>query len=282
MARQLGILAHAFGQKPLSQLALEVGKAGFGTVQLALSKALSDIDCSTGRLSPGLGHHVAEAFDRNGVRIAVLGCYIDPIHPDSDERRRNVRRFKEHLKYARDFGCSVVATETGHLSTYMKDFPTDYHKKAWGILRHTVYELSEEAEKWGVTVGIEPAVSLVAQTPEEMRRLLEEVPSTALGVVLDGCNLLEAGNVDRQDEIFRTAFELFGDRIVSFHAKDARIRHGGARGKAALGAGDVNVPLFLSLAQQYKPFADITLEGVEGEMIAQSLDYWQQLWEVRV
>lgn len=279
MNRQLGILAHCFGHKPVEQLAQEIGAAGFGTVQLALAKALSDIDSTTEQLSPGLAHHVGETFQRHGVRIAVLGCYIDPIHPDPDVRRQGVRRFKEHLKFCRDFGCSVVATETGFLDTYRKEFPDDYEKKAWGILRHTIYELAEEAEKWGVTAAIEPASSLVIHNPEQMLLMLEEVSSTALGVIIDPCNLLHEGNAHRQDEVIQQAFDLLSDRIVAFHAKDAGSLRDGRKTPAALGAGEVNLPLFLSLAKKRKPFADITLEGVEGEQIGQSLAYFQDLWD---
>ncbi|MDF2671145.1 MAG: hypothetical protein K0R67_3451, partial [Paenibacillus sp.] len=42
MSRKFGIMAHAFGRKPLQQLAYEVSHAGFGTVQLALARAVSD------------------------------------------------------------------------------------------------------------------------------------------------------------------------------------------------------------------------------------------------
>jgi sugar phosphate isomerase/epimerase len=274
-------MAHAFGRKPLQQLAYEVSHAGFGTVQLALARAVSDITCTPGSLSPGLANHIGEAFHRNGVRIAVLSCNIDPIHLDSNERRQNIRKFKEYLRYCRDFGCSVVATNTGKLCTYRSDFPDDYEKKAWGILRHSLYELAEEAEKWGVFVGIEPAASLVIHNSEGMHRMLEEVPSTTLGVVLDPCNLIHTGTVDKQNESIEEAFSLLANRIVAFHVKDAGIRSQDfTRTPAILGEGDFNVPLFLSLAKKYKPFADMMLAGIEGEQqIRQSMDYFQQEWE---
>jgi sugar phosphate isomerase/epimerase len=273
-------MAHAFGSKPLDQLAREIGNAGFHSVQLALGKALSDIDCGTGNLSPGLANHIGEAFDRNGVRIALLGCNIDPIHLDSNERRQNIRKFKEHLKYCRDFGCSVVATNTGKLCTYRDNFPDDYEKKAWGILRHSLYELAEEAEKWGVIVGVEPAASLVIHNSEGMHRMLEEVPSSTLGVILDPCNLIHANNADKQDEVIEQAFELLANRVVAFHVKDTGIpKDESVRTPAALGDGHFNVPLFLSLAKKRKPFADIVLAGVAGDMIIPSLDYFQRTWE---
>ncbi|MFK7692157.1 sugar phosphate isomerase/epimerase family protein [Paenibacillus sp. HJGM_3] len=278
MTRPFGIHAHCFGRLPVAELARQAGDAGFTSVQLALDKALSDLDCTAGRLSPGLGSYIAETFQRQGVRIAVLECGIDPIHPDPDVRRQGVKRFKEHLKFCRDFGCSVVATETGRLNTYCQEFPDDYEKKAWGILRHSLYELAEEAERWGVIVGIEPSIPFVIQRAEDMRRMLDEVVSTTLGVVLDPCSLLDTDNAGRQDEIVREAFDLLSDRVVAFHAKDALLRSDSLLTPTALGEGDVNVPLFLQLAQERKPYTDIILECLEGEQIGRSLEYGRQQW----
>lgn len=70
----VGILAHSLGRLPYKQLADKVGRQGFDYVQLALSKAIADVDCSLGKLSPGLGNEIGGAFANNGVKIAVLGC----------------------------------------------------------------------------------------------------------------------------------------------------------------------------------------------------------------
>ena len=82
-------------------------------VQLALSKAISDVDFSLGRLSPGLANEIGGAFAEHRVGIAVLGCYASLIELDDERFRHNVDRFKEHLRHARHFGAPIVATEVG-------------------------------------------------------------------------------------------------------------------------------------------------------------------------
>ncbi|WP_426448030.1 sugar phosphate isomerase/epimerase family protein [Paenibacillus sp. S-38] len=273
-----GILAHNFGRLPLEELADRVAGAGLASVQLALAKALSDVDSATGKLSPGLANHVGEAFAKRGVRIASLGCYINPVHPDPELRKQELRRFKEHLRFCRDFGASVVATETGKLDTFKADEPDRYEEKAFETLRSSVLELAEEADKWGVTVGIEPAYTLVIHSTEGMLRLLEEVPTSTLGVVLDPCNLLNASLIDRQHEIISAAFDALADRTVLFHAKDIRKTASGGTEYTPLGTGELDYPHFLRLVKERKPHCHITMEGLEPDQIAPSLDFFRKAW----
>ena len=123
MTLTLGARAHDFGKLPADQLAEKIAAKGLTSVQLALAKAIDGINSDTGGLSPGLATHVRDAFQRHGVRIAVLGCYVNLVHPDLAERRQLLTRFKEHLRFARDFGCSVVATETASLNADWSPHP---------------------------------------------------------------------------------------------------------------------------------------------------------------
>ncbi|MEC0329896.1 sugar phosphate isomerase/epimerase [Paenibacillus macerans] len=256
----VGILAHLLGKQPFRELAAKVAEFHFPYVQLALSKAISDVDFSLGKISPGLANEVGGAFADNRVRIAVLGCYASLIELDDESFRHNVERFKEHLRNARHFGAPIVATEVGvaedrsHLS------------KHWERLNQALEELVEEAERWGVTIGLEAAQGHLIDSPETMAETIERFPSSCVGVLLDPCNMLNASNFDRHDEIIRTAFDLFGSRIVSAHAKDVkREADGGGLTVAAAGLGELDYPLFWRLLEQYKPHGFVTLEQVTEE-----------------
>jgi sugar phosphate isomerase/epimerase len=278
MDLRLGIRAHDFGRLPIEELARKIGSYGFNSIQLALAKAVSDLDSGLGKLSPGYGNYVAETLAKQGVRVAVLGCYINPINPNQEERRYEIDRFKEHLRYARDFGTSLVATETGRLDTYLKEYPNDYKEKAWTVLRETIEELAEQAEKYGVIAAIEPATSLTIHSTEGMLRMLEEVPSPNLGVLIDPCNLMDADNISRQDEVMEEAFRALAARTVLIHAKDIVKNEQGSFEYTGLGNGLLNYPLFLKLVRQHKPFIDITLEGITEDLLPSSLDYFTKVW----
>lgn len=268
----LGGRAHDFGKLPVEELALKISNQGYSYIQLALSKAIDGIDCSLGKLSPGMANYISDIFNRQNVRIAVLGCYINPIHPNIDERKKQIGRFKEHIRFARDFGCSIVGTETGSLKV---DDSSDYDnesKLAFETLIQSLRELVKEAEKFGVIVGIEGGKNEVVTTPQKMRRVLDLIPSNNLQVIYDPINYLSAVNFKDQDEIIKEAFELFGDRMVVLHAKDFVVEYDEIITVAA-GTGDLNYELILKLIKEKKPFIDILLEDIKKEHMEGSIRF---------
>jgi sugar phosphate isomerase/epimerase len=272
-----GTLAHTVGKLPLQELTERLSGYDIDFVQLALAKAIGDIDTSTGKLSPGLVHHIANAFQKKGLRIGVLGCYINPIHPDPVQRRKEIDRFKEHLRYAREFGAKIVATETASLLTYQQQDPERYVEIGWQTLKSTVEELVEEAEKWGAIVGLEPVCVDTLSSPSVMRRVLDEFPSHNLGVVFDPVNLLDQQNYTRRDELFRESFELFGDRIVLMHLRDARYAEKGRIPSTLPGRGEIDLAWLLHTMHEYKPYIDISIEGIKEQEINEAVAYLKSI-----
>ncbi|GIP36143.1 sugar phosphate isomerase/epimerase [Paenibacillus sp. J2TS4] len=273
----LGTLAHTVGKLPLKELTAKLGEYPIDFVQLALSKAISDIDTGTGRLSPGLANYIAEHFDRQGIRIGVLGCYINPVHPDPDKRRGEIERFKEHLRLARDFGTSIVATETGSFDTFRDQDPERYLEIGWSVLKETVEELAEEAERWGVSIGLEPVCVHTLSTADKLKQLMEEIPSSTIGVVLDPCNLLDQHNFEEREEVVRHSLQTLGDRMVLAHLKDVVYREDGRPDVVKPGDGAFNISGFLDKLNEHKPHIDISIEGLEPHNISESINYLKSL-----
>lgn len=270
---EFGLLAHCVGQQPLDTLPRLVAENGFKYVQLALAKALSGVDTSLGKLSPGLANAVAEEFDKYGVKIPVLGCYIDMVNPNEEARRYGIDRFKEHIRMARHFGAAFVDTETGHVSA---KYPAE---AAWELTRRTVEELLEEAEKWGVIVAVEPANSHIIGTARDWRKLYDEVKSSHLAAVIDPCNILREKEFPHdQDEGMREAFRLMGDHIVLAHCKDLYVDAEGKVKEACAGKGTLNYPLFVELLQKHKPHVHMTLESVAPAEMEDALRFMKGLF----
>ncbi|WP_270167266.1 sugar phosphate isomerase/epimerase family protein [Paenibacillus sp. SYP-B4298] len=264
----VGVLAHLFGSLPYRRLAEEVAAAGFSHVQLALWKAVSDVDFSkSGMLSPGLAQELGQSFARQGVSISVLGCYVHLFDRNVEKRRENVARFKELLRYASWMGCPIVAAESG------VNPGGDYTEEDWRAMRETLEELAAEAERWGVFVGMEAADRHLIGTAESLNRLLEEVPSSNIGVVLDPGNLLNEDNFSRQDEVIEQAFELLGNRIIACHAKDKLMTPEGTLVTVAPGQGQMNYELYMERLQQYKPHVHIIMEAASRSEMTASKQY---------
>ena len=187
---RIGVRAHDFGKLPADDLARRIAAKGLTCVQLAVSKAIEGLDLKPGDMNPGLAWHVGQAFQRHGVQIAVLGCYINPIHPDPQKRAELLGVFKEHIRFARDFGCSIVGLETGSVNADGSPHPNNHGELAFHQMITSIATLVEEAEKFGVIVCIEGVTSHTVSTPAKMRQVLDTIKSNNLQVIFDPVNLL--------------------------------------------------------------------------------------------
>lgn len=275
----IGIRAHDIENRPLEELVREIAGKGLTSVQLALSKSFDYIPTELRSLSPGLARYIGNEFSKQHVQIAVLGCYFNMIHPDLVERRKGIERFKEHIRFARDFGCSIVATETGNVNADIIYTEDNFKEEPFLEVVEIVSELVQEAEKFGVIVGIEAGVNHPIYSPSVMKRLLDTIPSNNLQVILDPVNLLTIDTYENQEEIFQEAMELFGDRVVVLHAKDFIIKNNQLT-TTAVGKGLLNYDFILKLIKEKKPYINILLEETKEPYINESVAFLKERYEL--
>jgi sugar phosphate isomerase/epimerase len=268
----LGIRAHDIETNNLEKLVNDIAAKGLTSVQLALSKSLPAFYSGFGSLSSDIAQHIGNAFSDKGLQIAVLGCYFNMIHPDKIERRKGMDRFKEHLRYAKDFGCNIVATETGNVNAEIIYTEENFKDMPFMAVVESVSELVEEAEKFGVIVGIEAGVNHPIYSIPTMKRILDMIDSPNLQVIFDPVNLLTIDNYINQEEIFEKAFEILGDKMVIFHAKDFIIE-GGSLKQVPVGHGLLNYDKLFSLIKEKKPNINILIEGTMEPFIDKSIAY---------
>lgn len=277
MTIHIGVRARDFGKLEIEELAKQIAEKGFCSTQIVLRTSVAGIDASRGKLNPGLAHYIGDTLAKYGVRIAVLGAYINPIHPDPETRKQELAYFKEHLRFARDFGCSIVGTETGSPNGDGSLDPETLRDRTFPILVESVRELVEEAEKFGVLVGIEGAKNHVIATPERLRQLLEAIPSNNLQVLYDPYNFLTYQNYQRQDEMAQHVFDWFGEKIMALHAKDFVVKKEQLKA-VPLGQGDMNYELLFKLLKAHKPHADILLEGQPLATMETHINYLKTIY----
>ena len=275
---RIGVRAHDFGVLPAGELAEKIAAKNMVCAQLAPGKAIAGLNLKPGILNPGLAFEIGQAFHKHGVQIAVLGCYVNPIHPDLATRKSLLGLFKEHLRCARDFGNGLVALETGSVNADYSPHPENQTEAAFQQSLASIAELVAEAEQCGVIVGIEGVASHPVSTPQKMRRMLDAVGSKNLQVVFDPVNLLSLENYHDQERIISESFELFGDRIVAIHAKDFVVEDGQFR-FARAGLGKLRHDLVMKFAVTQKPGINILLEDTNEQAAQESRQFLQRVAE---
>lgn len=145
----------------------------------------------------------------------------------------------------------------------------------------SVSELVEEAEKFGVIVGIEPGVNHPIYSPKVMRRLIDDVKSNNLQVILDPANLLTEENYKSQKIIFEEAFRLFGDRIVAVHAKDFVVNEGEFE-FVPVGTGLLDYETVFKYLKHKKPYINILMENTKGTFIESGISYLKDKYKATI
>lgn len=274
---RFGMRCHDVIHNNIEDLAESIQEKNFKSVHLALTKVKTDFDFKKSHITPGMAKHIRDTFGKRGISIDILGCYINLAHPDDAELKVLLDRFKEHIRFARDFGCSLVGTETGALNKEYVEGPENNTEEAFLRTLNSVKELVKEAEKFGVIVAIEGVAKHVINTPERMKRVLDNIDSNNLQVIFDPTNYITPENYENQDELIKKAFDLFGDRIVAVHAKDFICEDNEVK-LAPIGKGLLNYELLLSVLKEKYPYIDIFFESTKPEHVDDSIDYITKMY----
>lgn len=244
---EIGMRAHDLPAHTPEELRECAEKLNIKYIQLALRKSFNTIEWTNHTFTPGLAAKIKDGL--GNVRISVLGSYINLL-AEGDELEHEKAVFRQNMLFAKHLNAGVVGTETGN-SNHTEQ---DYEK----VLK-TVRELTADAEKLGVIIGIEGVASHTINTPQMMRRLLDDVNSPNIMTILDPVNYIDETNYRDQDIIIGEAFELLADKMAAIHLKDFNIINN-KRVRADMGSGIFNIRLLLDCIKKYKPFIDIMLE----------------------
>ena len=212
---KIGVRAHDFPRQSPEDLAAEIKNAGFSAVQLAPFKAL-DIP-EDQMLQINTVDRIREAFERSGLEISVLGCYVEPGAQDDALWQSSLERFRRHLQIAKRIGAACVATETTRFSGTEAE-----REEAYAKVLAFVKEMAQEAERMDTYVAIEPVLTHTINTPELAQRLLHEVNSSRVGIIFDPFNLLSPGTVESQEALWQRCIDCFGDKVLAMHVKNGR------------------------------------------------------------
>jgi sugar phosphate isomerase/epimerase/pimeloyl-ACP methyl ester carboxylesterase len=164
---------------------------------------------------------IRREFESRGVRMAGVSATYNLIHPDRVYRVEQTRRACRLIELARTLGTTTVTLSTGTRdpNDIWKSHPGNDKADAWTEMRSTLEELLTAAETSDVTLGIEPEPGNIVSSAKRARRLLDEVESPHLGIILDPVNISAQARIDYKAPL-EEALELLADRIRAVHAKD--------------------------------------------------------------
>ncbi len=231
---RIGYRAHDFGSfDSASALGERIESIRPSFIQLALNKVIPSArkwqDWDEEYI-----HGISSALSAHGVTVAIIGCYINPINPDREERKKEIERFGKSLSLTSAFGCPYVGTETGTASPAGGYSIETSSLKNLDIFRDSLSQMIDLAEKYDSYVAIEAvARNHTISSLERMERILEEFPSKRLKTIFDPVNLIPYTGIPEKDNVplripseeaehrfVSDVLDLYKDRLAAIHCKD--------------------------------------------------------------
>ena len=216
---------------------------GFCGVQFNLASA--GLASLPDYLPKGLAEAARRHARQKQLQIPALSGTYNMAHPDASAREGSSRGFANVVEAARRMESPVVTLCSGSrdASDMWKHHSENRSAAAWKDLRAELDFALGLAAGSGIQLGIEPEPGNVICDALTAGRLLKEIDSPHLGIVLDAANLLTTRSLAQQDEVMEEAVGLLGEKLLLAHAKD--IASDGS--VVAAGVGAVHLGVFVKL-----------------------------------
>jgi L-ribulose-5-phosphate 3-epimerase len=256
---KIGVRAHDFGGVSHTELVKLFLEKGVETTQLALQKAFADFPPAMSNEAIEFVKNVKKSFEQSNISIAVLGCYINPVSDNHATLLSDIAKFKDNIEYARLLNAKLIGTETGSLNKDFSYNKYNHSKESYRKLISVLEPLLELAQIKGVNIGIEAVCEFIIHSPKTTQKLLKDLASSNLKIILDPVNILNKKNFKNQLDVFEKAFFHYGDKIEVIHFKDFVMAK--TKMEVPFGNGQFDWKGFLSIAKKYKSDCEIILES---------------------
>jgi sugar phosphate isomerase/epimerase len=184
---------------------------------------------------------IKDILDRHGVAASGLSAHCPLMRPEI-----SVPYLQKAIRFAAGLGAPVVNTDEGIKPDRMN------LNDAFTIMKYTLTSVLRVAERYGITIGIEPHQSL-SKTTQGLVRIATLVESPRLRINYDTGNAYLGGEDPYQ------GLRLVAPMLVHVHAKDISIQHSEAeRGKTtgtpvgcACGDGVIDWAMVIAILREY-------------------------------
>jgi len=270
---KIGIATTDFDTCKTDRLFESAANLGFESVQFAFASIEESDFIPDDRIEippsvgPALVKKVKEAANARKITIPSVNGTFNMAHPDVEVRMEGIRRMDSFAAAARELGAGIISLCSGtrneaHLWRYHKDNHTD---AAWRDMIDTMLRAVEIADKYELILAVETEYSNVVDTADKARRMMDEVNSPRLKMIMDCANLFHPGDAykEKAAAVIRHAFNVLKGDIVLAHGKDIAESEG--INFCPTGEGIVDFELFIRLldAQGYQ--GDMILHGIYDE-----------------
>lgn len=222
-----------------------------------------------------------KAMEHRDIKIAEMGAWCNPLHPDPSQAQRSVAYMIEKLRIADALEATTCVNIIGSKCADKWDAPSkegyepSFFQEAVNVVRFIV----DTAKPVHTKLSFEMMPYYFLDSPEEYLRFLEAVDRKEVGIHLDICNCINQPRRYYQNADFiRHTVGLLNDAILSIHLKDIRLNPACTTvslEEVLIGTGGLDYPVLLQEISKLHPDTPAILEHLateaEYDMAAQAV-----------
>jgi sugar phosphate isomerase/epimerase len=211
---QLGIFAKTFTQPTLEKTLDAV--VGHGLTHIQFNMSCMGLATLPDKLDEGSCVWISQTMHERGLTMAAISGTFNMVDPNASRLESNLRRLEVLAEACRWLDTRIITLCTGSLDVHdmWKWHPDNARKRTWELLVETMRAAVAIADRHEVTLAFEPEINNVVSSVMRARRLLDEVDSPWLKVVIDPTNLLPDVDLEGLSEMLNQA-RLFDAHTAS-------------------------------------------------------------------
>lgn len=270
---KLMIRAHDLSVKGAENINSRLCELGLDGVQFVAYKSIDGLTYAPNQLSHEQAKDISHKIKMNGMDIALIGAYFNPVHPNTAKIENGIAVFKDYISFAKDLGCDYIGSETG---SYNGDpwiyHPMNHSDEALDRVVATFSDLANFAEQNGVNIAMEGAFGHVCHTPRRLKEAVSRINKDNISYIFDLYNYLDISNVDITYDILDEGISLLEDKILLFHIKDFTIENDKLK-QCGVGKGILDFDRILRTIYNHNKNAILVLEGTVGNDLPFAVSY---------
>ncbi|MFH1919270.1 MAG: sugar phosphate isomerase/epimerase [Planctomycetota bacterium] len=267
-----GISSTVYGHLPLAEAAARIKADGFRSV--LTNYRFADVQFDPLKPDWAAAKKIVDTLQKHEIAVGAIFGYYNVIDPVPQRREQGEARMEFFLTHWKRLGCPIVSTETGTFNAESEwlDAPENQTEQGYQKCRAAFERWARLAEKTGAVLTIEVYWRNVIGSIERAERLLQEVDSPALKLVMDPANYFREEDLPRMKPMLQEVFGRLGPQIALAHAKDVKSAPDGLQHPAA-GLGQLDYPLYLRLLAELDRPIDVIFEHVKIDDVPRARDF---------
>ena len=205
------------------------------------------------------------------IRIAEVGAWCNPLHPDKKEAEEKIQFMIKRLELAEELeACTCVnILGTKQKATWFGADKECYSERFFEEAVIVSQRIIDAVKPTKTKLSFEMMPYCFLDSPQEYLRFLEAVDREAAGVHLDICNTMNHPRRFYNNGAFiRETFGLLKEKIVTMHLKDIALRTDELTvmfDEVLLGTGGIDYPVLMEEIAKLPADTPAMLEHLETE-----------------